>query len=153
MAIYTVGYEGATLEVFLERLQSARVETVVDVRDLPLSRRRGFSKNALAAALRAAGIEYQHVRALGCPKHIRDQYRKDRNWVSYTAAFMQHLSNQLAAVAHLASLGDARTSALLCYEADARFCHRTYVARAATALCGGTVLHITAAGITPDSVG
>ena len=73
MKIYTVGYEGLTLEEFLQRLQRAWVQIVVDVRDVALSRKRGFSKTALAAALRDAGMEYLHIRSLGCPKPIRDQ--------------------------------------------------------------------------------
>ena len=63
---------------------------------------------------------------------------------------MKHLSKQAAAVSELATLCESRPAALLCYEADAGFCHRTYVARAAAAISGGSVLHIGAAGVTPD---
>jgi len=56
--IYTVGYEGLALEEFLQRLQSAKVQIVVDIRDVPLSRKHGFSKTALAAAIGAAGLKY-----------------------------------------------------------------------------------------------
>jgi len=150
MNIYTVGYEGLALEEFLLRLRRARVQTIVDVRDVPLSRKLGFSKTALAAALDGAGIEYLHVRSLGCPKTIRDEYRANRDWDAYTAAFMKHLRKQAVAVSELATLCASRPAALLCYEADAGLCHRTYVARAAAAISGGSVLHIGAAGVTPD---
>lgn len=148
--IYTVGYEGLGPEEFLRQLRRARVRVVVDVRDVPLSRKHGFSKTVLAEALCAAGIEYLHVRSLGCPKPIRDQYRADRDWNAYTVAFMKHLRQQGQAVSDLAGLCEDRAAALLCYEADAGFCHRTYVARAVAALSGGGVLHICAAGVTPD---
>ncbi|MEX0733671.1 MAG: DUF488 domain-containing protein [Steroidobacteraceae bacterium] len=148
--IFTVGYEGLELEVFLRQLRRASVRLVVDVRDMPLSRKRGFSKTALAEALCAAGMAYLHVRSLGCPKSVRDQYRADRDWNAYTAAFMKHLRKQSQAVSELAVLCEERSAALLCYEADAGFCHRTYVARAVAAMSGGSVLHIGAAGITPD---
>ena len=150
MNIHTVGYEGLALDEFLQRLRRARVRLVVDVRDVPLSRKRGFSKKALAAALDATGMEYLHIRSLGCPKPIRDQYRANRDWNAYTVAFMNHLREQTAAVGELAAVCEARAAALLCYEADAGFCHRTYVARAAAAISGGSVLHIGAAGVTPD---
>jgi uncharacterized protein (DUF488 family) len=150
MNIYTVGYEGLALEEFLLQLRRARVQIIVDVRDVPLSRKRGFSKTALAAALDGAGLRYLHVRSLGCPKSIRDQYRMNRDWGAYTAAFMRHLRKQATAVSELADLCESRTAALLCYEADAGFCHRTYVARAAAATSGGSVFHIGAAGVTPD---
>jgi uncharacterized protein (DUF488 family) len=148
--IYTIGYEDLALEDFLQRLRRARVQLLVDVRDLPLSRKRGFSKTALAAAIGAAGMEYAHIRSLGCPKPIRDRYRTNRDWNAYTTAFMDHLREQTLAVGELAAVCKVRAAALLCYEADAAFCHRTYVARAAAALSGGSVVHIGAAGVTRD---
>ena len=59
-------------------LREAGVQRLVDVRKFPSSRRRGFSKTALAAALDAAGIEYVHARALGNPKPNRDLWRAGR---------------------------------------------------------------------------
>jgi uncharacterized protein (DUF488 family) len=138
------------LEDFLRQLQGARVQIVIDVRDVPLSRKRGFSKTALAAALGVAEMEYLHIRNLGCPKPIRDRYRTNKDWSAYTAAFMDHLREQTAAVGELAAVCKTRTAALLCHEADAGFCHRTYVARAAAAISDGGVVHIGAAGATPD---
>ena len=150
MNIYTVGYEGLALEEFLQRLQSAKVQIVVDIRDVPLSRNHGFSKTALAAAIGAAGLKYLHVRSLGCPKTIHDQYRADRNWEAYTVAFMNHLRKQADAVIELTTVCKGSTAALLCYEADARLCHRTYVARAAAAISGGSVMHIGTSGVVSD---
>jgi uncharacterized protein (DUF488 family) len=73
--IYTIGYEGLGLEDFVVRLRRAGVRIVIDVRELPLSRKRGFSKGALAEALATARIRYSHMRSLGCPKPIRDRHR------------------------------------------------------------------------------
>jgi uncharacterized protein (DUF488 family) len=148
--IFTVGYEGLELEVFLRQLRRAGVRLVVDVRDMPLSRKRGFSKTALAAALSAAGMGYLHVRSLGCPKAIRDKYRADRDWSAYTAAFIKHLRRQSQAVRELADLCEEQSASLLCYEADAGLCHRTYVARAVAAVTSAGVMHIGSAGVTPD---
>jgi len=58
--IFTIGYEGADLDLFLGTLVKAGISHVIDVRDVPASRKRGFSKNALAAALNAQGIAYTH---------------------------------------------------------------------------------------------
>ena len=69
--LFTLGYEGLTLEAFIARLQVAQVKTVVDVRELPLSRKKGFSKSAFCAALSAPGIAYLHAPALGCQKWLR----------------------------------------------------------------------------------
>jgi uncharacterized protein (DUF488 family) len=150
MTIYTVGYEGVSLEDFLQRLRRAHVRLVVDVRGVPLSRKRGFSKTALSAALGAAGLEYRHMRELGCPKPIRDQYRADGDWERYTTAFMIHLHKQKAAVGELAQVCKDLRTALLCYEADPDECHRTYVARAVASLIGGRVEHIGADSVIRD---
>ena len=56
MALFTFGYEGLSIEDFVARLTLSGVREVFDVRELPLSRKRGFSKKSLAAALEAAGI-------------------------------------------------------------------------------------------------
>src|SRR4029079_18659809 len=71
MRIFTIGDEGATVGEFLAALQQAGVERVIDVRALPLSRRPGFSKSPLRAALEEAGIEYVHLKALGTPAEGR----------------------------------------------------------------------------------
>ena len=62
--LFTLGYEGLTIEAFITRLQAAQVKTVVDVRELPLSRKKGFSKSAFCAALSAHGMAYLHAPAL-----------------------------------------------------------------------------------------
>ena len=79
MRIFTIGYEGATMDEFLAALQGAGVQRVIDVRALPLSRRPGFSKSPLRAALEEAGIEYVHLKALGTPADGRAAARAGRH--------------------------------------------------------------------------
>ena len=76
MTIYTIGYEGATMDGFIAALRETGVRRVIDVRALPLSRRPGFSKSTLAASLKAEGIDYVHLKALGTPKPGRDAAKK-----------------------------------------------------------------------------
>lgn len=71
----TIGYEGYSAEEWLESLVENHVEIVVDVRAVPLSRKRGFSKTRLAEMLRTKGISYVHLEALGNPKPYRDRLR------------------------------------------------------------------------------
>ena len=77
--IFTIGYEGATMGEFLAALDAAGVERVIDVRALPLSRRPGFSKSPLRAALEEAGIDYIHLKALGTPAEGRTAARAGRH--------------------------------------------------------------------------
>ena len=90
--VFTIGYEDKTPDSLIECLREAGVQRVVDVRELPLSRRYGFSKSALAAALARAGIRYEHMRELGNPKLYRNQY-KAGDVEGGSRAFRSHLHN------------------------------------------------------------
>jgi uncharacterized protein (DUF488 family) len=142
--LYTLGYEGFDVAAFIARLKEIGVKAIVDVRELPLSRKKGFSKTALRESLAQAGIAYFHVPALGCPKDIRDRYRADRDWNSYTHDFLAYLQTQGASSRELSKLAKATTACLICFEADHEGCHRTYVARAAHRLGAPSVVHLTA---------
>ncbi|MDF2604043.1 DUF488 family protein [Sphingomonas sp.] len=126
MTIFTIGYEGVTMDEFIAALHRAGVERVIDVRALPLSRRPGFSKSTLAASLRAAGIDYVHLKALGTPKRGRDAAKKGD-----VATLREVYDDQLAlpeaqaAAAQMRALAAEKPSALLCYERDPCHCHRT----------------------------
>jgi uncharacterized protein (DUF488 family) len=148
--IFTFGYEGLTLEAFIRRLKTAGVRTVLDVRANPLSRKPGFSKRGLSAALKKAGISYEHIPALGCPKPVRDRYKRDSDWSVYTRGFLAHLKGQTESVAELARMAGRSTSCLICFEADFNRCHRTYVARAAATTGGLRVMHVTDRTEIPD---
>jgi len=73
--IATIGYEKASIEDFISTLLASDIEILIDVRDRAQSRRPGFSKTALAAAVRRVGIDYIHLKALGDPKDGRDAAR------------------------------------------------------------------------------
>lgn len=148
--IYTFGYEGLTMDAFLHRLLSVGVEQVVDVRAVPLSRKKGFSKKSFATALNRVEIAYIHVPALGCPKSTRDRYRADGDWTLYTSSFLQYLDSQEAALAELAKISVSLSSCLVCFEADYLRCHRTYVARALAEWSAFNVMHLTIKRVIPD---
>jgi len=138
---FTLGYEGLTIEAFITLLQTAQVKTVVDVRELPLSRKKGFSKPTFCAALSAHGVAYMHMPALGCPKSIRNQYKADGNWQTYSREFLKYIQTQEASLRELVKIAQATPACLVCFE---------YVARAARQLGGPTVTHLTAKTALPD---
>lgn len=142
MTIFTIGYEGMSIDTFMSLLALHGIETIVDIRELPLSRKPGFSKKSLASTLNLGGFEYVHIASLGCPKPVRDRYRADANWTRYTEGFLQHLQTQKHALSDLAQLTISSNCALLCYEADYNFCHRSFVAKALQGLCGTGISHI-----------
>lgn len=145
MTVFTIGYEGLDIDAFMSLLAEHGIDTVVDIRELPLSRKPGFSKKALSSVLNLSGLEYVHMVDLGCPKPVRDRYREDGNWKRYTDGFLKHLKTQEAAIAELSELAGSSSCALLCYEADFNLCHRSMVANAVRDRCGADVEHIKAA--------
>lgn len=148
--LFTFGYEGLDISTFIARAQAAGVKTVVDVRELPLSRKKGFSKSSFREALAEAGIAYAHMPALGCPKAIRERYKADRSWANYTRGFLSYLATQQTTVGELVKIVNATTACLVCFEADFTMCHRTYVARAARERGGPAVTHLTSKTTFPD---
>jgi uncharacterized protein (DUF488 family) len=153
MTIFTIGYEGLNIVAFMSLLTEHGIDTVVDVRELPQSRKPGFSKKALANTLNLSGREYIHMVALGCPKPVRDRYREDGNWKHYTEGFMKHLKTQADSIAELSSLAASSNCVLLCYEADANFCHRSMVASEVNSCCGARITHIKATAKTASPAG
>jgi uncharacterized protein (DUF488 family) len=126
MRIFTIGYEGATVPEFLAALQAAGVERVIDVRALPLSRRPGFSKSPLRAALEEVGIEYVHLKALGTPADGRAAARAGRHAeMAQVYAGQLELPEAMVQAAEMIELAKEKPSALLCFERDPAHCHRT----------------------------
>lgn len=140
--IFTLGYEGASVEDFVATLKAAGVDTLVDVREFPISRKKGFSKNALREAVGAAGIQYVHLVDLGCPKPVRDQYKLDKDWAAYTVGFMNHLESQQDSITELSQLAAHANLCLVCFERDYNFCHRSMVAKAIAGQSGIAVKNL-----------
>lgn len=125
--IYSVGYEGFTLSAFVDRLRAARVDTVVDVRLNPISRKPGFSKKRLAEALGEAGIQYIHERGLGNPADNREDFRSGDG-----EAGRERLRQLLAedgdeAIGRLVDLASTQRVAVLCVERERHRCHREVI--------------------------
>lgn len=132
--IMGIGYEGADAESFIRSLKSWGVETLVDVRLLPLSRKKGFSKRALADLLIAANIDYIHLPALGNPKDNRAGFSSPGSpeALSAHARYMQLLRSEPAeqALSDITELALRKRVVTLCFEASERCCHRQFVLEA-----------------------
>jgi uncharacterized protein (DUF488 family) len=129
MKLRTIGYEAATQGAVIDCLKRAGVEVVIDVRVIASSRRAGFSKTLLKASLADAGIDYVHLRALGTPKAGRQAVRAGHvaEMETIYEAHLQEPEAQLQ-LAEALDIARERSSALLCYEAEATHCHRRIVA-------------------------
>jgi len=127
--LYTIGYEKALLKDVIAALVAAGVATLLDVRDRPISRRPGFSKRQLAAAVEDAGMRYVHLAALGTPPEGRLANRR-REWQRFWSIVGEKLVRPEAELDlhRAADIAKAAPSCLLCYEADWQVCHRRRIA-------------------------
>lgn len=129
MRIFTIGYEGADIHDFIETLDVLKVSRVIDIRDVPASRRRDFSKNILRDHLEQVGISYSHFKALGDPKEGRDAMRAGKKEI-FLKIFGDHIQKPEAqkALDEVTEIALDETSILLCYERSHKDCHRSIVA-------------------------
>jgi len=132
--VWTIGYERVGQAAFVEALKAAKIKTLIDVREVANSRRAGFAKKSLAAALDEAGIAYIHMKALGTPKLGREAARKGdtKTMTRIFEAKMVEPESQMA-LAETAELASKGRVCLMCLEHDWRDCHRTIVAQHLTA--------------------
>ena len=139
--ISTIGYEGSDIEAFVNTLIDNNIDLILDIREIPLSRKKGFSKNLLRERLETNGIGYRHEKDLGSPKPIREKLYKDKNYEDFFRSFDKHLETQSNLISGLCK--DLKGNvALLCFEKDVLTCHRKSVAREMSAILGRKPRHL-----------
>jgi hypothetical protein len=131
-AVSTIGYEGRTLESYLNELLRVGVTLLCDVRRNPISRKYGFSKGTLAKGCEGVGIRYEHLPELGIAS---DQRQNLETQADYDALFAEYERNTLpgqgAALARIRGwIRSGQRVALTCYERLPQQCHRHCVAHA-----------------------
>jgi uncharacterized protein (DUF488 family) len=133
--LFTIGYEQATPAAVMQELKDAKIELVVDTRAVAASRRPGFSKRQLAAALDGAGIAYLHLQKLGTPAEGRQAARagdRDTLWRIYDKHIKKaEAQTELSELIELVNSG--KRIALLCYCRDPKACHRSRIVANVTA--------------------
>ena len=130
--LLTIGYEGRSLEGYLNLLIRNSVTVLCDVRRNPLSRKYGFSKSTLSKACEGVGIRYEHLPELGIDSEERRDLKTQADYDALFAAYERNdLPKQGAALAKIRGWIEQRERvALTCYEAQACQCHRHCVAEA-----------------------
>ena len=147
--LYTIGHSTRSLEELISPLRAHEIQTLVDIRAFPMSRRLPqFNRDSLEQSLPAAGIRYLSMNALGGYRkkvleespHIALRNQSFRNYADYmlTPEFEQAISELLA-------LANNSRTAYMCAERPYFRCHRMLVSDWLTAH-GHEVLHIDAEG-------
>lgn len=125
--MYTIGYEGLTIGEFTDILQAHAIDVLIDVRELPLSRKKGFSKNLLSKTVTNLEIQYMHMRELGAPRKVRHSLRETGDWLLYCKGYSNVLEEQTQALKKIALLAKTQRVCLMCFEEDYKTCHRSLI--------------------------
>jgi uncharacterized protein (DUF488 family) len=128
--IFTIGYEGKDIDLFLNLLIRNKIQVLVDVRANPFSMNFSFIRNKLEKSLKKVDIEYLHIPQLGIEGENRkklDTYEDYQRLFEFYKASI--LSRQTENLRMLEKLGKTKSIALMCFEADKNFCHRGVISQ------------------------
>lgn len=125
-ALFTIGYEGLSIDAYINVLLANHVKALVDVRKNPLSMKYGFSKKKLSEYVGSAGLLYFHIPDLGVPSILRRDLHSDaayqKLFTYYSHTILPEQTNALDTLYTL--IHQHRRVALTCFEADYHCCHR-----------------------------
>jgi uncharacterized protein (DUF488 family) len=130
--LYTIGYEGITLEEYLNKLISKDVKVLVDVRNNPMSMKYGFTKSQLLNACTSVGLQYVHFPEVGIVskqrKGLIEQRDYDKLFERYRIETLPETNSTQQKI--LLLLKEKSRIALTCFEANVCQCHRKHLAEA-----------------------
>ncbi len=142
-AIYTTGYQGKSVDGFLNGILQSGIQVILDVRANPVSRSYGFAGTSLREIANRLRVEYQHIPQLGIPSEER---RGLDSYASYKLLLDRYEQEVLPArmdhVIHLAKIARERPAVLLCMEENPQFCHRGRLAHAMSEAAGIPIVHL-----------
>lgn len=142
MAIYTAGYEGKTVDEFLNLLMRTGIRRLIDVRYNPISRRYGFHKSTLKKLCQFLGIDYQHLPDLGIPGVARADLSSSDSYIMLFKEYHCGLLNRSKDLQIAISLLASEPSVLVCMEADPECCHRKVLAQHLTGMMELPIKHL-----------
>ena len=130
--LFTIGYEGNSLEEYLNKLIKNDVKLLVDVRKKPLSMKFGFSKALLKKYCENLGVAYVHIPDVGINSDLRQELDTQEDYDKLFKAYKKTTLSETLSVQEsiLKLLGEHDRIALTCFEANVCQCHRKPLAEA-----------------------
>ncbi len=123
---YSLGYEGISLDRYVEVLKAHKISVVVDVRETPWSYKPGFSKKPLAERLEAENISYVHMKSAGNPSRNRKMGLPQHKVIELYKGHLDANPSCLGPIFDLIKLGNGAVC-LLCFEERPHDCHRKVI--------------------------
>jgi uncharacterized protein (DUF488 family) len=132
--LFTIGYEGISLEEYLNRLVKNSVCVLVDVRNNAMSMKFGFSKSQIQKYCESLGIKYVHIPEVGIQSEQRQELNTQKDYDtlfrSYRLNTLSETKQQQEEIFNL--LESEKRIALTCFEANICQCHRKHLAEVIT---------------------
>ena len=125
--VLTIGYEGRKIDEFIDCLKNYHITRLIDVREIPLSRKRGFSKSVLKERLESENIEYVHLKSLGSPSQIRHKLKADWDYNYFFKAYLKYLSQNQNAIIEVYRYITDGLNCIMCFERFPDKCHRSVI--------------------------
>lgn len=141
LSMYTVGYQGESIDTFVQKLKDKGINTLIDVRENPFSRKPGFSKTKLAIALENRGINYKHFKELGTPIPLRNFLKNTNDYKIFFDKYRDYLSSFEESLNDLVEIGLERKVCIMCFEKDFEQCHRKVIAEMLSEYLG-KIVHV-----------
>lgn len=142
--LFTIGYEGISLEKYLNILINNNVKLLVDVRKNSKSMKYGFSKNQLSNSCNGVGIDFFHIPDLGIVSNKRQELNCQNDYdilfAEYKRTVLQDEVESLNLL--LSKIEKYKRVALTCFEKDINQCHRLHLSNKLSALRDIKVKHI-----------
>jgi uncharacterized protein (DUF488 family) len=127
-ALFTIGYEGKSIEYFINCLIKNDIRLLCDIRKNPLSRKFGFSKSKLKHVTQTIGIKYVHIPELGIESDKRNSLRTKEDYRNLFAEYENSLKSRKIFLDDIYNLIQQNDRvALMCFELDPEMCHRHVV--------------------------
>lgn len=129
--LFSIGYQLRSQEELIQALRKAGVSLLVDVREVPWSRRAEHSQKRLRIGLEPVGISYEHAKFAGNPKRFRTEANSHREC-------LEKYEHHIRSTPEIVEQFDARVKAwqtdgivpsLFCYERHPDDCHRSIILR------------------------
>lgn len=127
--VYSIGYEGKSVDEFLMELIQEKVQVLVDVRNRPWSMKFGFKKHTLQSFCGGLGIEYINIPDLGIPGSYRKKLETKGDYEILFKRYKQIITKKEDELNNLKDMAKKKRIALMCFESNPEYCHRTIIAR------------------------
>lgn len=136
-SIFTIGYEGRSLDAFLNALIANNIKTLVDIRNNPVSMKYGFTGRSLKHYVEETGIKYISIPELGIESRHRKNLDNQEDYINlfkiYENEILPQRNDKMALLENL--IMQEKRIALMCFEKDEQMCHRGIASRYFQSYC------------------